>query len=58
MIGVQAIFSYGFAEAAGRLRALALEWQTLTDYDALLETLELEPAVARVLLDWRENACR
>jgi orotate phosphoribosyltransferase len=53
VIGVQAIFSYGFPAAAARLEALGVPWQTLTSYDALLEDLALEPEAERTLLDWR-----
>ncbi len=53
VIGMQAIFSYGFPAAVARLEALGVPWQTLTSYDALLEDLALEPEAERTLLDWR-----
>jgi len=53
VIGVQAIFSYGFAEAARLFEQACVPWQTLTDYDALLACLELDASTRRILLDWR-----
>jgi orotate phosphoribosyltransferase len=52
-IGIQAIFSYGFAAAAQRLGALGVPWRSLTSYDVLLRALNLDEAKARVLLEWR-----
>ena len=53
VIGVQAIFSYGFSEATRRFEEAGIALQSLSDYEALLETLELNPEQTRVLLDWR-----
>ena len=53
VIGVEAIFSYGFAAANERLGALGVPVHTLTNYDALLEDLALDPDTTRLLLDWR-----
>ena len=53
VIGVQAIFSYGFAAAAQRFEEAGVPCQTLTDYDALLGCLELDEAKQEVLLAWR-----
>ncbi len=53
VIGVQAIFSYGFPEAVRRFEAAAVPLQVLTDYEALIESMDLDAATARVLLDWR-----
>ena len=53
VIGVQAIFSYGFADAAQRFEQAGVPCQTLTDYDALLGCLELDEAKQEVLLAWR-----
>jgi orotate phosphoribosyltransferase len=55
LLGVQAIFTYGFPEAAERLRSAGLHWRALSDYDALLRVMPLDPAAARVLLDWRSK---
>lgn len=53
VIGVQAIFSYGFAEALRGFEAAGLQLQVLADYETLVESLELDYATARVLLDWK-----
>ncbi len=53
VIGVQAIFSYGFADAARCFEEAGVPCQTLTDYDALLGCLELDEAQQEVLLAWR-----
>lgn len=53
VIGVQAIFSYGFPEAKQRFEEAGVPVRSLSDYQVLLETLELSPEQARVLLDWR-----
>ena len=53
--GVLSIFSYGFAAAGRRLAALGVPWYSLTNYDALLATLELDAATRAALLDWREG---
>ena len=53
VLGVQAIFSYGFEAAARRLEAAGVRWQALTSYDALLDGLDLDAAILRVLREWR-----
>ena len=53
VIGIQAIFSYGFAEADARFREQGLAWHSLTDFDALLAALDLDEPTRRVLLEWR-----
>jgi orotate phosphoribosyltransferase len=55
VVGVQAIFSYGFPQAAARFAAAGIPVSALTGYDALLETLELDEATKRALLAWRER---
>ena len=55
VIGVQAIFSYGFPKAAERFAAAGVPVQSLTGYDALLQTLELDEVTTRALLAWRER---
>jgi orotate phosphoribosyltransferase len=52
-IGIQAIFSYGFAAAEERLASLGVPWYSLTTYDALLRVMNLDAETARVLLEWR-----
>ena len=53
VLGVQAIFSYGFPEAKRRFEESGVSARSLSDYDALLEILDLSPEQTRVLLDWR-----
>ncbi len=53
VVGVQAIFSYGFAASARRFEEAGVPWQVLTDFDALLACPELDAATRRVLLEWR-----
>jgi len=53
VIGVQAIFSYGFPESQNRFEEAGVPCQTLTHYDALLASMNLDDATARLLLDWR-----
>ncbi len=55
VIGVQAIVSYGFPSAAKRFAEAGKPVRVLTSYDALLETLSLDAATRKVLLDWRER---
>jgi len=55
VIGVQAIFSYGFPAAANRFAAAGKRVLALTGFDALLETIELDDATRKVLLAWRER---
>lgn len=56
VVGVQAIVSWGFAEADARLLEAGLRWQALVDYPAILETSRLTPEQSRVLLDWRASS--
>jgi orotate phosphoribosyltransferase len=53
VIGLQAIFSYGFRQAADRLQSAGVPWSSLSDYDALLRLLPLQPAQVQLLLEWR-----
>lgn len=53
VIGVQAIFSYGFAEARERFAQLGVPAQALSSYTVLLDTLDLEPDRLRVLREWQ-----
>ena len=55
VIGLQAIFSYGFSKSLQAFEALGVPWQTLTGYDALLGTLDLDEATSKALLDWRDR---
>ncbi len=53
LIGVQAIFGYGFAEAAEGLERLGLAWHALADFDVLLAAMDLDAATRQALLGWR-----
>jgi orotate phosphoribosyltransferase len=55
VIGVQAIFSYGFPAAAERFAAAGKRVLALTGYDALLSTLDIDDASRKTLLAWRER---
>jgi orotate phosphoribosyltransferase len=55
VVGVQAIFTYGFPKAASRFAAAGKRVLALTGYDALLETLALDDATRKTLLAWRER---
>ncbi len=55
VIGMQAIFSYGFPAASEKLERAGIPWQSLTGYDAALELLDLDEATSKVLLDWRDR---
>jgi orotate phosphoribosyltransferase len=55
VIGVQAIFTYGFPAAANRFAAAGKRVSALTGYDALLSTLEIDDATRKTLLAWRER---
>jgi len=55
VVGVQAIFSYGFPQAAARFAEAGVPARALTGYDALLETIELDEPTRRTLLAWRER---
>jgi len=53
VLGVQAIFWYGFAQACERFEQAGVPFEALTDYDALLELIDADEATRRVLLEWR-----
>ncbi len=55
VVGVQAIVSWGFAAAEERFEALGVPMAVLTDYDAILGLLDLDPVRLRVLREWRES---
>ncbi len=55
VIGVQAIFTYGFPAAVQRFAAAGKRVLALTSFDALLETIELDLATRKILLAWRER---
>jgi orotate phosphoribosyltransferase len=52
-VGVQAIYSYGFPKAKERFAAAGVTLLALTDFDALLESLELDAPTKEALLAWR-----
>ncbi|MDX1667179.1 MAG: orotate phosphoribosyltransferase [Saprospiraceae bacterium] len=60
VIGVLAIFSYGFPETDGRFHAAGCEFKTLTDYDTLLAEAVSSDYIteeqARTLNHWRQDA--
>ena len=49
---MQAIFSWGFEAAAQKLDD-RVPWQALSDYDALLEVMDLDDAQRALLERWR-----
>jgi orotate phosphoribosyltransferase len=53
VMGVQAIFSYGFPSAVQAFEEARLRWRALSDWDALLETLDLSEQESRALREWR-----
>ncbi len=53
VVGVQAIFSYGFPKAAERFASAGKPVHSLTGYDALLQTMTLDEVTKRALLAWR-----
>jgi orotate phosphoribosyltransferase len=55
VVGLQAIFTYGFPAADQKFREIGVPWQAITSYEALLSTLELDDATSKVLLDWRDQ---
>lgn len=55
VIGIQAIFSYGFPRAEQCFTALGVPAHALTSYDVLVGAMDLDEAAARVLLDWRSS---
>ena len=52
-VGVQAIYSYGFPKALQRFADAGVPLRVLTNFDALLEALELDAPTREVLLAWR-----
>ena len=52
-VGVQAIYSYGFPKALQRFAEAGVPLRALTNFDALLEALDLDAATREVLLAWR-----
>jgi len=52
-VGVQAIYSYGFPKAVQRFADAGVALRALTNFDALLEALELDAPTREVLLAWR-----
>jgi orotate phosphoribosyltransferase len=53
VVGVQAIFEYGFPKAKQRFAAAGVTLHALTNFEALVESLELSAATREVLLAWR-----
>ena len=52
-VGVQAIFEYGFPKAQERFAAAGVTLRALTNFGALVESLDLPAATREVLLAWR-----
>ncbi len=59
VVGVLAIFQYGFAKAQSAFTEKEIPFQTLTHYDILvqeaIETGYIEPQDLQILRRWREN---
>lgn len=55
VLGVQAIFTYGFPQAIARFEDAGIRWSALTSYAELVERLDLDEATRRTLLAWRES---
>ena len=55
VVGILAIFTYGFPAAARRLGELGTPWHTLTGYEVLLDTLDLDDATRDHLLRWQQE---
>ena len=53
VIGLQAIFSYGFAGAGEALAAAGVPARALCDFDRLLEAIDLDATTRQALLGWR-----
>jgi orotate phosphoribosyltransferase len=53
VLGVQAIFSYGFPQTAARFEEAGVPCHALGDYSTLLSMLRLDEASARALRDWQ-----
>lgn len=53
VIGVHSIVTWSFPDAARAFGEAGIPWRSLTDYEALVGTLELRPDQAQVLLEWR-----
>jgi orotate phosphoribosyltransferase len=55
VVGVQAIFEYGFPKARERFAAAGVTLRALTNFDALIESLSLDEPTRKLLLAWRER---
>ena len=55
VVGVLAIFTYAFPTAVRRLDALGVPVHTLTSYEALVDTLNLDAPTRDLLLKWRQD---
>jgi orotate phosphoribosyltransferase len=55
VVGVQAIFSYGFPRAEELFQSLGVPASALTSYEVLVEAMDLDEATTRILLDWRSS---
>jgi orotate phosphoribosyltransferase len=55
VLGVQAIFAYGFPETYRRFESAAVPWQALCDFETLISLLSTSEAEARALRAWRES---
>ena len=52
VLGVQAIYAWGFEETERAFAEKGVPYRSLTDYATLIETAELTPEASRVLRDW------
>lgn len=55
VLGVQAIFAYGFPETYRRFESARVAWQALCDFETLVSLLSLSEPEARALRAWRES---
>lgn len=55
VLGVQAIFAYGFPETYRRFASAGVAWQALCDFETLISLLSTSEAEARALRAWRES---
>jgi orotate phosphoribosyltransferase len=55
VLGVQAIFAYGFPETYRRFESAGVAWQALCDFETLISLLSTSEAEARALRAWRES---
>ena len=53
VVGVQAIFEYGFPKAVARFASAGVVLRALTNFAALVESLELPAATREALLAWQ-----